>query len=176
MVIVENEKENGCGVFVVLFSIVLFCVLVLAVPFTWIKVLFLLCIVVMLVYYVVCRRTSTHDLPDKCVDKSKMIYTVEPLSGGKNKMIVDYYTIHDCRRQIAYEIDEILLNLKKTEKTVESIGESWNDDIFKEFQDNFSQDKEIIKHLCEVLDYYQSNLLYELEKRIKIYESHCYRP
>lgn len=76
-------------------------------------------------------------------------------------------SIHNYRGQIAHAIDELKLNLTKTERAVETVGESWKDDNFREFQDNFNQDKEQIKPLCDVLDNYQSNLLFQLEKKLK---------
>jgi len=84
-------------------------------------------------------------------------------------------SIHEYRGQIAHAIDELLLNLKKTERAVETVGESWKDDNFKEFQDNFNQDKEKIKPLCNVLDNYQSNLLYQLEQKLKKLEERKFR-
>jgi len=76
-------------------------------------------------------------------------------------------SIHEYRGQIAHAIDELKLNLKKTEQAIETVGESWKDDNFREFEDNFNQDKEQIIPLCDVLDNYQSNLLYQLEKKLE---------
>lgn len=84
-------------------------------------------------------------------------------------------SIHDYRGQIAHAIDELKLNLKKTERAIETVGESWKDDNFREFEDNFNQDKEQIIPLCDVLDNYQSNLLYQLEKRLEKLEGRRFK-
>lgn len=84
-------------------------------------------------------------------------------------------SIHEYRGQIAHAIDELRLNLKKTEQAIETVGESWKDDNFREFQDNFNQDKEQIIPLCNVLDNYQSNLLYQLEKKLERLEGRRFK-
>lgn len=84
-------------------------------------------------------------------------------------------SIHDYRGQIAHAIDELQVNLRKTERAIETVSEVWKDDNFKEFQDNFDQDKEQIKPLCDVLDNYQSNLLYQLEQKLKRLEDRTFR-
>ena len=84
-------------------------------------------------------------------------------------------SIHDYRGQIAHAIDELKLNLKKTERAIETVGESWKDDNFREFEDNFNQDKEQIIPLCDVLDNYQSNLLYQLEKKLEKHEGRRFK-
>lgn len=84
-------------------------------------------------------------------------------------------SIHKYRGQIAHAIDELKLNLKKTERAIETVGETWKDDNFKEFEDNFNQDKEQIVPLCDVLDNYQSNLLYQLEKKLEKLEGRRFK-
>lgn len=84
-------------------------------------------------------------------------------------------SIHEYRGKIAHAIDELQLNLKRTEQAIETVGETWKDDNFKEFQDNFNQDKEQIKPLCDGLDNYQSNLLYQLEQKLKKLEDRTFR-
>lgn len=84
-------------------------------------------------------------------------------------------SIHEYRGQIAHAIDELKLNLKKTEQAIETVGETWKDDNFREFQDNFNQDKEQIIPLCNVLDNYQSNLLYQLEKKLERLEGRRFK-
>lgn len=84
-------------------------------------------------------------------------------------------SIHEYRGQIAHAIDELKLNLKKTEQAIETVGESWKDDNFREFEDNFNQDKEQIIPLCDVLDNYQSNLLYQLEKKLEKLEGRRFK-
>lgn len=79
-------------------------------------------------------------------------------------------SIHDYRGQIAHAIDELKLNLQKTDSAIDTVSESWKDDNFCEFQENFNQDKEQIKPLCDALDNYASNLLYQLEQKLRALE------
>ncbi len=77
-------------------------------------------------------------------------------------VITDSHSLHDYRGQIAHAIDELKVQLRKTERAIDKVAETWKDDNFREFQQNFNQDKEQILPLCNVLDNYQYNLLYEL--------------
>lgn len=78
--------------------------------------------------------------------------------------------IHDYRGKIAHAIDELKVQLTKTERAIETVSEDWKDDNFKQFQSNFNEDKEKIKPLCDVLYNYENNLLYQLEQKLKVYE------
>ena len=84
-------------------------------------------------------------------------------------------SIHDYRGQIAHAIDELKLQFTKTARAIETVSESWKDDNFREFRENFNKDKEEILPLCDVLDNYQSNLLYNLEKKLEVLESRTFR-
>lgn len=76
-------------------------------------------------------------------------------------------SIYDYRGQIAHTIDELKVQIRKTEQAIETVGETWKDDNFREFQDHFNEDKEQILPLCDVLDNYQGNLLYQLEQKLR---------
>lgn len=78
--------------------------------------------------------------------------------------------IHDYRGKIAHAIDELKVQLTKTERAIETVSEDWKDDNFKQFQNNFDEDKERINPLCDVLYNYENNLLYMLEQKLRIYE------
>lgn len=83
--------------------------------------------------------------------------------------------MHVYRGKIEHAIEELNRNLKKTEQAIETVGESWKDDNFREFQENFNQDKEQIVPLCNVLNNYQSNLLYQLEKKLERLEGRRFK-
>lgn len=78
--------------------------------------------------------------------------------------------IYDYRAKIAHATDELKVQLKKTERAIETVSENWQDGNFKEFQENFNEDKEKIIPLCDVLYDYENNLLYQLEKKLRDYE------
>ena len=84
-------------------------------------------------------------------------------------VINDPDSIHDYRGKIAHAIDELQLQLTKTERAIETVNESWKDPNFQQFQSNFNEDKDKIKPLCDVLYNYENNLLYQLEQKLRVY-------
>jgi uncharacterized protein YukE len=86
-------------------------------------------------------------------------------------VINDPESIHAYRGKIQDAIEKLKTQLSKTEIAVETVSESWKDSNFQQFRDNFNMDKEQIKPLCEVLSNYESNLLYQLEQKLRTYKS-----
>ena len=78
--------------------------------------------------------------------------------------------IHNYRGKIAHATDELKVQLQKTEKAIEQVSEGWQDGNFKQFQNNFNEDKEKIKPLCDELYNYENNLLFQLENKLRDYE------
>ena len=75
--------------------------------------------------------------------------------------------LHEYRRQLSQAIQNLQDSLKKTEAAVEQVGETWKDDNFKEFQENFNQDKEMIIPLTASLEDYEQNILFHLEENVR---------
>ncbi len=73
------------------------------------------------------------------------------------------------RTKIQDSIEQLKAQLQRTEIAVQTVSESWKDNNFMEFQTNFNVDKEQIKPLCEVLNNYESNILYQLEQKLRTY-------
>lgn len=84
-------------------------------------------------------------------------------------VINDPDSINAYRGKIANAIERLREQLTKTENAVETVSESWKDPNFQEFQNNFNEDKERIKPLCEILSNYEGNLLYQLEQKLRAY-------
>jgi uncharacterized protein YukE len=84
-------------------------------------------------------------------------------------VINDPQSINQFRGQIGEAIDNLKIQLRKTESAIEEVSESWQDNQFQQFRDNFNVDKEQIKPLYEVLENYKDNILYELEKKLYNY-------
>ena len=84
-------------------------------------------------------------------------------------------SIQNYRNQIANAIEELKTQFRKTDQAIETVSESWKDDNFREFQENFNEDKEQILPLCNVLDNYQGNLLYQLEQKLRVLEGHRFK-
>lgn len=90
-------------------------------------------------------------------------------------IINDSKSIYNYRGQIAHAIDELKVQIGKTESAIEKVGESWKDDNYREFQENFNEDKEQILPLCDVLYNYESNLLYQLEQKLRKIEGRIFK-
>ena len=85
-------------------------------------------------------------------------------------------SLNKYRGQIHQAIEDLKEQMKKTEQAIESVYENgWKDDNFRQFQNNFNQDKEKILPLCNVLDNYESNTLYHLQKKIESMETHDFK-
>lgn len=81
----------------------------------------------------------------------------------------DPEAINAYRAKIQDAIEQLKVQLQKTEQAVQTVSESWKDNNFMEFQTNFNVDKEQIKPLCSVLENYESNILYQLEQKLRTY-------
>lgn len=84
-----------------------------------------------------------------------------------NNIIVEGDAIQNYRGKIAHAVDELQLQLTKTERAVEKAGETWKDDNFREFQQYFNEDKEKLKPLCDVLTRYEEDTLYQFEQKVR---------
>ena len=84
-------------------------------------------------------------------------------------VINDPESIRAYRGKINDAIEKLERQLAKTEVAVETVSESWKDNIFMQFQQNFNVDKEQIKPLCNVLRVYESEILNQLEQKLRTY-------
>lgn len=74
----------------------------------------------------------------------------------------NYYT------KIENYIGSLRDDFTKTENAIKTVSESWKDDQFKQFQNNFNEDKEKIEPLCRLLERYVE-LLKDLERKLEGY-------
>lgn len=77
--------------------------------------------------------------------------------------------IKTYRGKIQDSIEQLRIQLTKTEAAVQMVSESWKDNNFMEFQTNFNVDKEQIKPLIQVLKNYEDNILFQLEQKLRTY-------
>lgn len=73
------------------------------------------------------------------------------------------------RNKIMEAIENLNDQLKKTETSLETVNETWDDIKFKEFYDAFGEDKEKIIPLTKVFDEYQGEILLNLQHKIETY-------
>lgn len=81
----------------------------------------------------------------------------------------DPEAIKRYRGQIQDAIERLKVQLQNTERAVQTVSESWKDNNFMEFQNHFNEDKNRIRPLCEILENYESNILYQLEQKLRTY-------
>lgn len=84
-------------------------------------------------------------------------------------VINDPESINAYRGKIQDAIEKLRTQLTKTEIAIETVSESWKDNNFQQFRENFNVDKEQIKPLCDVLSRYESDILYQLEQKLRTY-------
>jgi prefoldin subunit 5 len=73
------------------------------------------------------------------------------------------------REKIQDAIENLDNQLKKTEASLETVNETWDDIKFKEFYEAFGEDKEKIIPLTKVLDEYQGDILLNLQHKLEDY-------
>ena len=82
----------------------------------------------------------------------------------------DPEAIKAYRGKIQSLIEDLRRQLKKTGTAIQTVSESWKDSNFMEFQTSFNADKEPIKRLITVLEQYESNILFQLETKLRAYK------
>ena len=75
----------------------------------------------------------------------------------------------DFRHKIQDAVENLNDQLKKTETSLETVNETWDDIKFKEFYDAFGEDKEKIIPLTKVFDQYQGEILLNLQHKLEDY-------
>ena len=85
------------------------------------------------------------------------------------QIITDLEAIKDLRRKLAEVLEDLRDQYDQTEKSIETVAETWRDKQFLAFKHKFSEDQEKIKPLCEHLEDYDSEVLEKLEKWVEEY-------
>lgn len=78
--------------------------------------------------------------------------------------------INNYRNQIASAISKLEEQLTKTQGAIDTVGQTWKDGNFTEFQQNFETEQQMISSLLKVLNTYHDEILYQLECKLKEYE------
>jgi uncharacterized protein YukE len=78
-------------------------------------------------------------------------------------------SIQEFRFKIQDRIEELKEQLKSTESAIETVHKDWDDEVFRNFIDGFSKDKDEITKLCEVLSEYEENILAPFQQKLENY-------
>ena len=84
-------------------------------------------------------------------------------------IVNDPESIQNYRGKIANSIENLEMQIQKTERAIEAVSESWKDNNFVEFHRNFEEDMNMIKPLCNVLRDYEGNILFQLQQKLETY-------
>ena len=84
-------------------------------------------------------------------------------------VINDPESIHEYRGRIQDVIERLNTPLRETENAIQTVSESWKDNNFQQFRNNFEKDKEDIRPLCDILSKYEDNILFNLEQKLRSY-------
>lgn len=84
-------------------------------------------------------------------------------------VINDPNVLQDYRNKIRQRIQDLGEQLKSTENAIQTVGETWQDQNFQQFRDNFNVDKEKIKPLRDILTEYDDVILNNLQMKLEEY-------
>ncbi len=85
-----------------------------------------------------------------------------------NFVIVDYDALCRFMQELEESTENVRKQLEKTDKALETAGETWKDVKFKQFNDRFSEDKERLEPISKQLEQYKDEVLEPY--RQKLYE------
>ena len=80
-------------------------------------------------------------------------------------------SINDYRLKMHKSIRLLREQLQKTESAIQKVSESWKDQKFLDFRDEFNENKSQINSLCEILNKYADGVLKSLEEKLRNYNS-----
>lgn len=88
---------------------------------------------------------------------------------AEDRVINDPDSLHEYRGDLMEAVQNLQDKLKETEGAISKVNEDgWEDPKYHEFQNNFSEDKEKIKSLYQVVEEYEG-LLAKLEEKLRAY-------
>lgn len=82
---------------------------------------------------------------------------------------IDVDSLKKFRNDLLNLSEDLQKQLKRTDAIIEEVATEWNDPQFKKFNDNFQQDKEMIKPLCDRIEDFESIVLRPFEIKIRDY-------
>jgi len=84
-----------------------------------------------------------------------------------NRIDVDWQAIHKFRNNLLNITEDLQEQLKRTDAVIEDVATEWNDPQFRKFNNDFQEDKALIKPLCERIEDFEAEVLTPFENRIK---------
>ncbi len=85
------------------------------------------------------------------------------------QIINDWEAMKKFRGNLSDAVDNLQEQLKRTERALEEVANSWKDEQFKKYNDEFSKDKDEFPPLCEKIKDFEEGPLQQLEEIIHEY-------
>ena len=85
------------------------------------------------------------------------------------QIINDWEAMKKFRGNLSDAVDNLQEQLKRTERALEEVANSWKDEQFKKYNDEFSKDKDEFPPLCEKIKDFEEGPLQQLEEIIHVY-------
>lgn len=85
------------------------------------------------------------------------------------QIITDLDAIKDLRRKLMEVLEELREQYDQTQSAIDTVAETWQDEGFDHFKDQFSEDQQQLKPLCEKIEEYDSEVLERLQRWIEEY-------
>lgn len=85
------------------------------------------------------------------------------------QIINDWKAMRTLHGQLRDAVDDLQEQLKKTEHALEEVANSWKDEQFRKYNEEFSKDKDEIPPLCDKINEFEEGPLQKLEEIIHEY-------
>lgn len=82
---------------------------------------------------------------------------------------IDVESLQKFRNDLLNLSEDLQEQLKRTDAVIEDVASEWDDPQFEKFNENFQQDKEMIKPLCERIEDFEAIVLHPFEDRVREY-------
>lgn len=82
---------------------------------------------------------------------------------------IDVESLRKFRNDLLNLSEDLQEQLKRTDAVIEDIASEWKDPQFEKFNENFQQDKEMIKPLCERIEDFEAIVLHPFEGKVREY-------
>ena len=86
-------------------------------------------------------------------------------------MIGNSQAVKKLQNDLLDTVDGLKEQLKKTENAMEEVAKDWKDMQFRNYNEEFTKDKELIPPLCNDIEEFESDVLQKLYEILYEYEN-----
>jgi gas vesicle protein len=85
------------------------------------------------------------------------------------QIITDLDAIKELRRKLTEVLQDLRDQYELAGRAIDEIAETWKDEKFKKFKDQFEEDRDKLKPLCEKIEEYDTEVLDKVQRWIEDY-------